>query len=131
MAQNDAKTTPILPEFDMDKLVKKEKNRLKRIYKDMPKDRMSVAEGLLDQAARLRVSLDILWTDISTNGDTEMFSQSEKTEPYERERPAARLYNSRNREYTNVIKQLDGMLPQAPPTPKGDGFDDFVERRDD
>ena len=51
---------------------------------------MKVVEGLIIQAARLRVLLNEMWMDISENGDYEMFSQSDKTEPYERERPVAR-----------------------------------------
>jgi len=35
-----------------------------------------------------------------------MFTQSEKTEPYERERPVARLYNTMNANYQKIIKQL-------------------------
>ena len=44
---------------------------------------MKVVEGLIIQAARLRVLLNEMWMDISENGDYEMFSQSDKTEPYE------------------------------------------------
>lgn len=99
--------------IEIDKKVKKEFQRLKRIYKDLPKDAMSLVDGLLVEAARLRISLDFLWSDICVNGDTEMFSQSDKTEPYERERPAARLYNARNKSYQTIIKQLNDLRPEG------------------
>ena len=73
---------------------KSEIERLNKIYQDLPPNQFEVAQGLIVQAARLRVRLDKLWKDIKKNGEVEMFSQSDKTEPYERERPAARLFKT-------------------------------------
>lgn len=96
---------------EREKKVSKEKNRLKRLFKEIPESRMRAVEGLIIQAARLRVLLDENWNDIAENGDYEHFTQSEKTEPYERERPVARLYNTRDKTYQGIIKQLTEMLP--------------------
>lgn len=90
---------------------KSEAARLRRLYKDLPKNRKAVAEGLIIQAARLRVRLNSLNEDIEANGMTEMFSQSEKTAPYERERPAAALFIKLDKNYLAIIKQLTDMLP--------------------
>ena len=98
---------------EIDKKVKKEVARLKTIYKELPSASAAIVEGLIVEAARLRVSLDMLWLDITLNGDVELFSQSDKTEPYERERPAARIYNSRNKAYQTIIKQLNDLKPEA------------------
>ncbi len=87
--------------------------RLTRIYKDLPSNQFAVAQGLIVQAARLRVRLDQLWNDIQKNGDVEMFSQSERTDPYERERPAARLFTSTDKNYQSIIKQLNDMTPPS------------------
>ena len=100
-----------MDKIEIDRAVKKEITRLKRIYKDIPPNDKAIVDGLIIQAARLRVSLDIMWEDISINGDTEMFTQSEKTDPYERERPVARLFNSRDKNYQTIIKQLNDKLP--------------------
>lgn len=93
--------------------VKAEILRLTRIFKTLPPNQFKVAQGLIVQAARLRVRLDALWEDIQENGETEMFSQSEKTEPYERERPAARLFVSTDKNYQSVIKQLLELTPPS------------------
>ncbi|PGT50190.1 hypothetical protein COD86_30945, partial [Bacillus cereus] len=61
-------------------LVNKEKKRLQRLFKDIPPNKLKVVEGLIIQAARLRVLLDEMWVDISENGDYELFSQSDKTD---------------------------------------------------
>lgn len=90
-----------------EKRIKREVNRLNRIYKNLPEQRKNLLKGLIIEAARLRISLDDLWEDIEKNGDMELFSQSKDAKPYERERPAARLYNTRNKQYQQIIKQLD------------------------
>ena len=92
---------------------KSEITRLTKIYKDLPPNQFAVAQGLIVQAARLRVRLDQLWKDIQENGETEPFSQSEKTDPYERERPAARLFTATDKNYQAIIKQLNEMTPPS------------------
>lgn len=90
-----------------------EVKRLKQIYKDLPPNQFAVAEGLIVQAARLRVRLDRLWHDLEENGEVELFTQSEKTEPYERERPIARLFTSTDKNYQSIIKQLNELTPPS------------------
>ena len=62
-----------------------------------------------------------------------MFSQSEKTEPYERERPVARLYNTMNKNYQSIIKQMSDLIvvQKSEISNNDDGFDKFVGDRDD
>lgn len=90
---------------------KSEIERLSSLYEDIPENKRAIAEGLIVQAARIRVQLDILWKDLQENGSTELFSQSEKTEPYQRERPSARLFVSLDKNYLAIIKQLNDLLP--------------------
>ena len=92
---------------------KSEINRLSRIYKGLPPNQMKVVEGLIVEAARLRVRLDYLWQDLQENGETELFTQSEKTEPYERERPQSRTYTATNKSYQAIIKQLSDLCPPS------------------
>lgn len=85
--------------------------RLRRVYSGLPPNKRAVAEGLIIQAARLRVRLDQLWEDIQENGETELFSQSNKTEPYDRERPSARLFTATDKNYQAIIRQLSDLTP--------------------
>ncbi|MGQ8855372.1 hypothetical protein [Bacillus sp. SRB_8] len=121
----------IKKELTKEERVKKEINRLKRIYKDMPKDTLLVVEGLIVEAADLRVRLEDIRKDLDENGYDEMFSQSENQDPYERERPQARRYISMNKNYQSIMKQLGDYVPKIPPEPKkkSDGFDEFVMDR--
>jgi hypothetical protein len=119
-------------ELSKDKRIKKEIRRLRKIYKDIDKDNQAILEGLIQRAAYMRVTLEDWEIDIMENGYYEMFTQSEKTPPYERERPVARLYNTMNKNYQSIIKQLSDLVPK-PDTKKekDDGFDAFISERDD
>ena len=95
--------------------------RLTAIYSGLPPKKYALAQGLIQQAARLKVRLDSLWKDIQENGEWEYFSQSDKTEPYQRERPASKTFTATDKSYQSIIKQLNDMLPKDD-GPEG-GFD--------
>ncbi|AQT56844.1 TPA: hypothetical protein ONV50_002047 [Enterococcus faecium] len=97
---------------ERNRLVSAEERRLNKLFKDIDKDKKKVVSGLITQAARLKILLDEMWIDISEKGDYELFSQSENQKPYERERPVAKQYNSRDQAYQRVIKQLTDYLPE-------------------
>jgi len=111
--------------------IKKEERRLRRIYKKIDKDNKAIIDGLIQRAAYMRVTLEDYEEDLDEKGYVELFTQSEKTEPYERERPVARLYNTMNKNYQGIIKQLSNLVPKREIKPKNDGFDDFVNGRED
>ena len=117
-------------ETTKDERIKKEVRRLNRIYKDIDKDNKAIIDGLIQRAAYMRVTLEDWEEDIIENGVTEMFTQSEKTEPYERERPVARLYNTMNGNYQKIIKQLSDLVPKEVKVVEDDGFKDFIAQRD-
>ena len=92
---------------------KSEIKRLMSVYAGLEPNQKKIAEGLIVEAARLRVRLDYLWRFIQENGETEMFTQSEKTEPYSRERPESRTYTATNKSYQAIIKQLSDLCPPS------------------
>lgn len=97
---------------DMENRVDSEVERLKSLFKDIPKNQLNVAEGLIIQAARLRVLLDDNWKDILENGEYEKFSQSESQVPYDRKRPIVDNYDNRDKTYQSIINQLTDLLPK-------------------
>jgi len=111
--------------------INEEERKLKRNYKELQKNVSNVTAGLIRRAAYMKVTLEDYEKDLDENGYVEMFSQSEKQEPYERERPVARLYNTMNKNYQNIIKVLVSLLPKQDPKPKDDGFDMFIRSRND
>lgn len=101
---------------------RREYNRLKKIYAALPPNQLAVAEGLIRQAARLRVRLDALWEDLLENGETELFTQSANTDPYERERPSSRTFTATDKSYQAIIKQLNDICPEAQARDRLDEF---------
>lgn len=88
----------------------KEYNRLAELYEEVSEDRRKLVEGLLVQAARLRVTLDCLWEDIQAFGTTmKVIRGGNATEV---ERPASKTFTALDKSYRATIKQLDELLPQ-------------------
>ena len=75
------------------KRIVKERRRLARQFAGLEKQNRAVVDGMIEQAAFLRVQLQELADDLTVNGVTELFQQGEKQEPYDRQRPAANVYN--------------------------------------
>lgn len=114
-----------------DERISVEKKRLAAFYKNMDGSKRGVADGLIERAAFMRVQCEDLEAYLNENGWTEPFSQGNQ-EPYDRARPQGQTYNTLNANYQKIIKQLDGMLPPVEAVkPESDGFDDFVEGRED
>lgn len=99
-----------------------------KIFKDIDEKRKATTKGLIQRAAFMRVSLEDLEEDLNQHGFTEWFSQGEQN-PYQRERPAAKIYNTMNVSYQKIVKQLTDLLPKtgtsAVPKPETEGGDEF------
>ena len=117
-------------DYTKDERITKEERRLKKYYKEVQADKKAVTDGLIRRAAFMRITLEDMEMDLDTRGFYELFSQSENQEPYERERPVARQYQSMNKNYQSIIKQLSDLLPKELPKEEGDGFEEFVNSRD-
>lgn len=107
--------------------IRKEITRLNKIFIAKSDNEKELLSGLIKRAAFMKVQLDDMEKDLTAHGFVEMFSQSDKTEPYERERPMARLYNTLNKNYQTLMKQLGDFVERTEGTgEKDDGFDEFV-----
>lgn len=121
-------------EIDIKQAVSDEQKRLKRQFSAVDKKAKAVVLGLIENAAFMYVQLRILQEDLTENGVTEMFKQSENQKPYERKRPQAELYNSMNTNYQKIIKQLTDLLPKTEAKAPGkseDKFLSFIDSRED
>lgn len=118
-------------DLSKEKRIKQEKTRLSRLYKNLDKQKKTIAMGLIERAAFMRIQCEDLEEFLNKNGWTEPFSQGNQ-EPYDRARPQGQAYHTLNANYQKIIKQLDSMLPMQPPRQESrDGFDDFIYNRDE
>lgn len=99
---------------DAEQRVAIEEDRLRNLFSDIPNNQMALAEGLITQAARLKILLDDNWKDIIENGEYEKFRQSENQVPYDRKRPIVESYDNRDKTYQSIINQLTGLLNKGP-----------------
>lgn len=107
-----------------EKEIKKEIGRLKRILKDIEKNKKLSAEGLIHEAAFMRVTLQELKEDINKKGAIDEMPQGDYS--ILRESPAVKTYNTMIQRYTTVCKELFSLLPKELPKVEDDGFEDFV-----
>ncbi len=106
------------------RIEKAEIKRLSAIYENLLPKQKALAQGLIIQAARLRMQLNELNKDIHENGLTELFRQSDKVDPYVRTRPQADLFVKLDKNYQAIIRQLTDMLP-----PEDEPDDDLANYR--
>ena len=101
--------------------------RLTELYEGLPPKQGKIAKKFIRQAARMKVKLDILNADIQRNGMTEKFSQSEKQEPYDRERPQTAIYTKMDKNYHAILMALSQLLPpeNVEAKPEKDDLEEF------
>lgn len=105
---------------------KKEKNRLKKIYKTLPEDRRKNAEKLIERAAYMLYSLQEMEQKIDEDGL--LITMSQGKYDIERAHPLLSAYNAMVKNYTAVIKQLNDMLPPTEQDSAGQALMAFVTK---
>ncbi|MFR7897732.1 hypothetical protein [Turicibacter sanguinis] len=103
--------------------------RLKAIFTKLSTKEKKFLEPLIQRAAYMKIQLEDYEKDLLEKGYVEMYSQSDKQAPYERERPVARLYTTLNGNYQKIMKQLSDHIEHVPVKEKSDGFEEFVNSR--
>lgn len=90
---------------------KKEQNRIKKIYKNLPKERLEIAKKLIERAAYMLVSLEDMEQKISEDGLVVTMPQG--SYEIERAHPLLQPYNAMVKNYNATIKQLNEMSPNS------------------
>lgn len=88
---------------------KKEQNRIKKIYKNLPKERLEIAKKLIERAAYMLVSLEDMEAKISEDGLVVTMPQG--SYEIERAHPLLQPYNAMVKNYNATIKQLNEISP--------------------
>lgn len=96
---------------EKDKRIKKELNRLKRIFKNIDEDRKNTAKSLIENAAFLSVTLSDLQQSINDNG-TMMEYKNGEHQYGTRQSPDISTYNAFIQRYTTIIQTLINLLPK-------------------
>lgn len=94
------------------KLVKKQNSKLKKIFAEIPSDRKTICESLIQNVAFMIVELNDLQDQIHEHGMVEEYKNGENqcgTKPSS----AAQIYNATLKSYNTSIKLLLGELPEG------------------
>lgn len=113
-------------DLNKEKNIKQEINRIKKLYKDFPKEKSKVLEGLINESAFIKISLEELRDNLLKNGFTEVFEQGEQR--FNRERPEVKIYTTFIQRYSNVMKQLIDLLPVEVKKEEADELLEFLNR---
>lgn len=97
-------------------------SELRKLFSIDNSARNTLALSLLDKAEFLEQTLQEL--KIKVNALGVITSMCQGAYDIDRENPALKSYNTTIKNYTNVIKQLNDMIPKEE-KPKDDGFESF------
>ena len=116
-------------ELTKDDKIKKEVNRLNKILKEVDEKKKKTVEGLIKEAAFMRITLEELRDCINENGVIDEMCQGEYTNL--RESPYVKTYNTMIQRYTTINDKLLALLPKEVVKEADDGFENFVFGRED
>lgn len=111
-------------DLDKNELIKKELRRLKGLFKDLDKNKKSMAEPLFDQLAFLTVSISELQDIINKFGYTENYQNGENQSGVKKSAEVD-IHNNMSKLYIAAFKQLIDMLPVSE---SKDELLDFIKR---
>lgn len=112
--------------IDKNKEVKKEINRLKKLFKELPENKKKMTERLIENAGFMSITLEDLRKDIIKYGVKETYVNGKDQFGF-KESIESKTYNNMIKNYMNIIKQLNDMLPQEKKIDEKDEFDRFCD----
>ena len=90
--------------------IKKEKNRLKKIFKNLDENKKQLVTPLIEKVAFMSVELDILQEKIQADGWTSEY-QNGANQWGTKKSPEAETYIALSKNYAVVVKQLTDLVP--------------------
>lgn len=110
--------------IDKNKKIAKETNKLKKLFKELPENKKKMAEKLIENASFMSITLDELKEDIKIYGVKETYVNGKDQFGF-KESIESKTYNAMVKNYMNIIKQLNDMLPEDKKINEDDEFERF------
>ena len=98
--------------------------KLKKLFKDLPNNKKKMSEKLIENAAFMSIALDELKEDIKLYGVKETYVNGKDQFGF-KESIESKTYNTMVKNYMNIIKQLNDMLPEEKKINEDDEFERF------
>ncbi|MCC0627744.1 hypothetical protein IC171_02355 [Clostridioides sp. ES-S-0171-01] len=116
----------IYEQLEKEKKIKQEVSRLKKNYKDLEKEKIKILDGLVNEAAFLKISLEETREILTKEGLTEIFKQGKQE--FERERLQVKIYLNFMKLYSSVMKQLIDIIPNNIKQEEEDELIEFIKK---
>lgn len=110
--------------IEKNKNIKKETQRLKKLFRDLPENKHRMAEKLIENASFMSITLDELKEDIKLYGVKETYVNGKDQYGF-KESIESKTYNTMVKNYMSIIKQLNDMLPEQKKINEDDEFEQF------
>ncbi len=110
--------------IEKNKKIKKETQRLKKLFKDLSENKHKMAEKLIENASFMSITLDELKEDIKIYGVKETYANGKDQYGF-KESIESKTYNTMVKNYMSIIKQLNDMLPEQKKIDEDDEFEQF------
>ena len=110
--------------IEKNKKIRKETQKLKKLFKDLPDNKKKMAEKLIENASFMSITLDELKEDIKLYGVKETYVNGKDQFGF-KESIESKTYNTMVKNYMNIIKQLNDMLPEEKKINEDDEFEQF------
>lgn len=110
--------------IEKNKKIKKETQKLKKLFNDLPDNKKKMAEKLIENASFMSITLDELKEDIKLYGVKETYVNGKDQFGF-KESIESKTYNTMVKNYMNIIKQLNDMLPEEKKINEDDEFERF------
>lgn len=116
--------------MDKQEIIKAEKSKLNGIYSKMETKTKKSISSLIDEAAFMAASLYELRRIINEKGYTEEYQNGENQKGTKK-CSEVEIYIQLSKNYMSIIKQLTDLLPKGKPDDTADGFENFVNEREE
>ena len=113
-------------EITKEERIKKELVKIRKIFKDMPKDKLNIVSSLMQNAAFMAVTLEDLQQAINDNGVISTY-QNGANQWGTKKSPEAEMYNALIKNYSSIIKQLTDLLPKENQNVVNDELVEFLK----
>lgn len=110
--------------IDKNKKIRKETQKLKKLFKDLSDNKKKMVEKLIENASFMSITLDELKEDIKLYGVKETYVNGKDQFGF-KESIESKTYNTMVKNYMNIIKQLNDMLPEEKKINEDDEFERF------
>ena len=130
LIQKNAEKYGISENMETQKRIKKEIARLKKLFKEIDKNKIQLVNSTMEDVAFLTVSMQDLRENIIRDGTTVTYKNGENQYGV-KQNPDAQLYLQMSQKHTQSVKVLLDCMPKtSQPAVKEDDFIDFVIGRD-